>query len=87
MFVKIGVLFTGVLATMDSEGSSFQSGFVRKAPASLPPRCPTAMPAGDITAWTPARILAAVGAWVMEETHLPGNLPARIAVTAPERRA
>jgi hypothetical protein len=41
------------------------------------------MPAGEIVAWTPTRMLVAMGAWLMEETQLPAHL----AVTAPKRRA
>jgi hypothetical protein len=79
--------FIGVLETMDSEGSSFQSGLVLSSLANMPPRCPAAMPAGEIVAWTPTRILAVIGAWIMEETHLPSGLPASICVTVPKRSA
>ena len=69
---------------MDSEGSSFQSGLALSALANVPPRCPAVMPAGEIIAWTPTRILAAMGAWLMEETHLPGGLPAGLVSTDAE---
>jgi hypothetical protein len=72
---------------MDSEGLSFQSGLALSSSGNVPPRCPAAMPAGEIVAWTPTRILAAMGAWVMEETQLPGGVPASLSVTAPNRRA
>jgi hypothetical protein len=68
---------------MDSEGSSFQSGLTLLAPANVPARCPAAMPAGEIIAWTPARMLTAAASWLMEETQLPAHL----AVNAPKRRA
>jgi hypothetical protein len=67
---------------MDSEGSSFQSGLTVHALVSVPPRCPAAMPAGAIVAWTPGRLMSALGAWLMEETQLPASL-----VTTPKRRA
>jgi hypothetical protein len=69
---------------MDSEGSSFQSGLTLLPLANVPPRAPAAMPAGPIVAWTPVRMLSAMGAWLMEETQLP-PLPA--SVTAPKRHA
>ena len=72
-----------VLKLMDSEGSSFQSGLTPFLLNNVPPRRPTAMPAGAIVAWTPTRLVAAMGAWLMEETQLPASL----AVTAPKRRA
>ena len=68
---------------MDSEGSSFQSGLTLLPFANVPARCPSVMPAGEIVAWTPVRMLAAMGAWLMEETQL----PAPLAVNAPKRRA
>ena len=68
---------------MDSEFSSFQSGLASLPLAHLPPRSPGLMPAGEIIAWTPARMLFALGAWLMEETQL----PAPLAVTTPKRRA
>jgi hypothetical protein len=67
---------------MDSEFSSFQSGLPLPV-ASVPPRRVAAMPAGDLVAWTPARMLAAMGAWLMEETQL----PAPMAVNASKRHA
>ena len=74
--------FSWVFKLMDSEGSSFQSGMIVQGLDSVPPRHPTAMPAGAIVAWTPSRILFAMGAWLMEETQLPATL-----VAAPKRRA
>ncbi len=68
---------------MDSEASSFQSGLAPLPPASVPARSPAAMPAGEIVAWTPARMLTAMGAWLMEETQL----PAPLAMNSPKRRA
>jgi hypothetical protein len=85
--------FIQVLKHMDSEGSSFQSGLAPVSLSNVPPRCPAVMPAGEIIAWTPTRILAAMGAWLMEETHLPGGLSASLAVPSshslnmPKRRA
>jgi len=67
---------------MDSEISAFQSSLV-PPPAHLPARSPGMMPAGEIVAWTPSRMLAAIGAWLMEETQL----PAPLAATAPKHRA
>jgi hypothetical protein len=85
MFGKIAVRFLpGFSAPMDSEGSSFQSGLTLLPLANVPPRAPAAMPAGPIVAWTPARMVSAMGAWLMEETQLP-PLPA--SVTAPKRHA
>jgi hypothetical protein len=84
MFVKIVTSSSAqVLKLMDSEGSSFQSGLTPLPLANVPARCPATMPAGQIIAWTPLRMLAAMGAWLMEETQL----PAPLAVTAPKRRA
>ncbi len=68
---------------MDSEASSFQSGLTLLPFTNVPARRPTAMPAGEIVAWTPVRMVTAMGAWLMEETQL----PAPLAVTAPKRRA
>jgi hypothetical protein len=68
---------------MDSEISSFQSGLESLPLTHLPARSPGIMPAGEIIAWTPSRMLYALGAWLMEETQL----PAPMAVTAPKRRA
>jgi hypothetical protein len=68
---------------MASEASSFQSGLTGLVLANVPPRHPAVMPAGAIVAWTPARVLAATGAWLMEETQLPASL----AGTTPKRRA
>jgi hypothetical protein len=67
---------------MDSQGSSFQSGLTPLPLANVPARRPSAMPAGEIIAWTPVRMLTAMGAWLMEETQL----PAPLAVNAPKRR-
>jgi hypothetical protein len=75
--------FSWVVTLMDSEGSSFQSGLARLPLANVPDRRPVAMPAGEIIAWTPSRMLTAVTSWLMEETQL----PAHMAVTAPKRRA
>jgi hypothetical protein len=79
---RLSCVFSWVLKHMDSEFSSFQSGLLLPV-ASVPPRRLAAMPAGDIVAWTPARMLAALGAWLMEETQL----PAPIAVSVSKRRA
>jgi hypothetical protein len=85
MFRKIDARFLpGFSSHMDSEGSSFQSGLTLLPPANVPPRAPVAMPAGPVVAWTPARMISAMGAWLMEETQLP-PLPA--SVTAPKRHA
>jgi hypothetical protein len=85
MFGKIEArFFPGFSRHMDSEGSSFQSGLTLLPLASVPPRAPAVMPAGAIVAWTPARMVNAMGAWLMEETQLP-PLPA--SVTAPKRHA
>ena len=67
---------------MDSEASSFQSGLTPIVLANVPPRCPAPMPAGAIVAWTPTRLVMAMGAWLMEETQLPASL-----VNTPKRRA
>jgi hypothetical protein len=69
---------------MDSEASSFQSGLAAVPLFNLPPRAPVTMAAGEIVAWTPARIANALGAWMMEETQLP---PLAASVTAPKRHA
>lgn len=69
---------------MDSEASSFQSGLAVLPLANVPPRAPVTMTAGEIVAWTPARIANALGAWMMEETQLP---PLAASVTAPKRHA
>ena len=74
--------FSWVLKRMDSEASSFQSGLAGTVLANVPPRHPAAMPAGALIAWTPVRLVAAMGAWLMEETQLPASL-----VTTPKRRA
>ena len=72
MFVeKEARFFSWVFKLMDSEVSSFQSGLTPILPANVPPRLPTAMPAGALGPWTPRRVLAAAATWVMEETHLP----------------
>ncbi|HVZ27548.1 MAG TPA: hypothetical protein VG798_02740 [Rhizomicrobium sp.] len=71
---------------MDSEASSFQSGLAALPLANVPPRAPVTMPAGEIVAWTPSRMMNAIGAWLMEETQLP-PLPASVTVTAPKRHA
>ena len=42
------------------------------------------MTAGEIVAWTPVRVVNALGAWLMEETQLP-PLPA--SMSAPKRHA
>jgi hypothetical protein len=68
---------------MDSEGSSFQSGLTPLLLANVPIRRPAVMPAGEIIAWTPTRMLAAAASWLMEETQL----PAPLAVSAPNRSA
>ena len=68
---------------MDSEASSFQFGLTPLLPANVPVRCPAAMPAGEVIAWTPSRMLAAIGAWLMEETPL----PAPLAMSSPKRHA
>jgi hypothetical protein len=84
MFVKdCSSISAQVLNLMDSEGSSFQSGLTPLPFANVPARCPAMMPAGEIIAWTPVRMLVAVGAWLMEETQL----PTPVAVNAPKRRA
>ena len=72
-----------VFRLMDSEGSSFHSGLTPLPYAHVPARCPATMPAGEIIAWTPVRMVVAIGAWLMEETQL----PAPVAVNAPKRRA
>jgi len=69
---------------MDSQASSFQSGLAQRFPVNVPPRAPAAMPAGEIIAWTPSRMLSAFGAWLMEETQLPAPLAM---TTTPKRRA
>jgi hypothetical protein len=69
---------------MDSEGSSFQSGLTLLPLANVPPRAPVAMPTGQIVAWTPVRMVSAMGAWLMEETQLP---PLAAPVSAPKRHA
>ena len=69
---------------MDSEASSFQSGLALMPLAHLPSRAPVTMPAGEIVAWTPSRMLSAAIAWLMAETQLP-PLPA--SVIAPKRHA
>jgi hypothetical protein len=85
MFVKIDDRFLPRFSTpMDSEGSSFQSGLTLLPLANVPPRAPAAMPAGAIVAWTPTRMVSAMGAWLIEETQLP-PLPA--SVIAPKRHA
>ena len=83
MFGNIEARFQWVPEHMDSEASSFQSGLTSYPLANVPARCPAVMPAGEIVAWTPGRMVAAMGAWLMEETQLPASL----AVTAPKRRA
>jgi hypothetical protein len=75
--------FSWVLKRMDSEASSFQSGLTPIVLANVPPRHPTAMPAGAIIAWTPSRMISAAACWLMEETQLPASL----AVTSQKRRA
>jgi hypothetical protein len=39
--------------------------------ANVPARTVAAMRPGDITPWTPVRILAAFGTWLVEETAMP----------------
>jgi hypothetical protein len=77
-------VFSGFSNSMDSEGSSFQSGLAGVPLVHVLPRVPVTMPAGEIVAWTPPRMLRAAIAWLMEETQLP-PLPA--SVIAPKRHA
>ncbi len=74
----------GFSTAMDSEGSSFRSGLASLPFANVPPRCPAVMPAGEVVAWTPSRMLAAAGAWLMEETQL---TPLPAPMSAPKRHA
>jgi hypothetical protein len=92
MFINIKLSsLVQVPAIMDSESSPFQSALAPQSFASqtfapianVPARSPATMPAGDIVAWTPARMVMAFGAWLMEETQL----PAPLAVNSPKRRA
>jgi hypothetical protein len=70
-------------AIMDSQLSPFQSALAPQPLANVPSRSPGVMPAGEIVAWTPSRMLWAFGAWLMEETQL----PAPLAVNSTKRRA
>ena len=65
---------------MDRDTLLFQGEF---APASLPPRRPTAMLAQSIVPWTFARLAGASLDWLMAET-LP-TLPAPISTTNKRR--
>ncbi len=89
MFIKITDAFiSSGPRIMDSQPAPFQSALeplpLANLPlASTPARSPGVMPAGEIVAWTPARMLWAFGAWLMEETQL----PAPLVVNSPKRRA
>ena len=60
--------------SMDSEILAFQSGLAVLPLANVPPRVAMAMPAGEIVAWTPPRMIRAAIAWLMTETQLPASL-------------
>jgi hypothetical protein len=89
MFIKITDAFiSSGPRIMDSDLTPFQSAleplpFADLPLASMPPRSPGVMPAGEIVAWTAARMLWAFGAWLMEETQL----PAPLVVNSTKRRA
>lgn len=67
---------------MDREASTFLNAL--PAPNSVPVRRPAPMPAQQIVAWTPTRLVSAFGAWLMEETQLP---PLAVTATIKNRRA
>ena len=63
---------------MDCGISDFQSGLdSQPAFSNLPPRRLTMMPASQIVAWTPARMLAAFTVWLLEETWVPDPVTIR----------
>ena len=70
-FAALPISIQGV-GLMDSQGFAFHSAI--GAPAALrnvPPVQIKAMPEQQLVPWTPARLLAAGIAWLMEETFIP----------------
>ena len=63
---------------MDSQGLAFHSVIDVVAPAqNVPPPRVAPMPVQPLVPWTPARLLAAGAAWLMEETFIPAAVSAR----------
>jgi hypothetical protein len=63
---------------MDSQGFAFHSA-IGPTPAlhSVPRPQIMAMPVQQLVPWTPARLLAAGAAWLMQETFIPAPAAAR----------